>query len=231
MIGRRLFLLGSAIVWLIVLALIVITAVGRLSVPPWGNISGDDRSPEIAGSVEIGEQFTAPFPGLYRIEVALDASSAQNAEAVTFQLQDTSSESNILATSEFRTTDIKEAAAYSIEFSPIRDSAGRTFTFSLTSPHSSPGGAVSAYYDPDSVLEGANATLSGQAVSGNLKFRTFYSLRTRDKVDLLLAKMAAGRPYLLGTKAFYAGLALAYVIVLGIFLWYVTQAILEDERT
>ena len=73
--------------------------------------------------------------------------------------------------------------------------------------------------------------MNGQAVGGNLKFRTFYSLRTRDKVDLLLARMAAGRPYLLGTKGFYVGLAIAYGIVLGIFLWYVAQTILEDERT
>jgi hypothetical protein len=80
-------------------------------------------------------------------------------------------------------------------------------------------------------LEGASATLNGQAVDGNLKFRTYYSLRTRDKVDVLLTRMAAGRPYLLGSKGFYAGLAVAYVIVLGIFLWYVAQTILEDERT
>ena len=231
MTGRRLFLLGSTVVWLIVLALIVITALDRLSVPPWGNISGDSRSPEIAGSVEVGQQFIAPFPGLHRIEVTLDPASVQNTQATTLRLQAEPAGPNTLAVGEFRTGDIQKEVPYGLEFPPIVDSAGRTFTFSLESPQSSPGDAVTAHYDPDSSLEGASATLNGQAVSGNLKFRTFYSLRTRDKVDLLLARMAEGRPYFLGTKGFYAGLAVAYVIVLGIFLWYIAQAILEDERT
>ena len=230
MMGRRIFLVGSGAVWLIVLAVIVITAVDRLSVPPWGNISGDDRSAEIAGSVEAGQQFTAPFPGLHRIEVILDPSSVQNAQPATFRLRDEPAGPNTLAFGEFRTGDIQEKVPYSLEFPPIRDSAGRTFFFSLESPQSSPGDAVTAHYNPDSFLQGANATLNGRAVSGNLKFRTFYSLRTRDKVDLLLVRMAAGRPYLLGTKGFYIGLAVAYVMVLGIFLWYVAQSILEDER-
>jgi hypothetical protein len=43
--------------------------------------------------------------------------------------------------------------------------------------------------------------------------------------------MAAGRPYVLGTKGFYVGLAVAYIIVLGIFLWQTVLAILEDERS
>jgi hypothetical protein len=88
---------------------------------------------------------------------------------------------------------------------------------------------VTVHYDPDSVINGAGAYSSDQALSGNLKFHTFYSLRTRDKIELLLARMPAGRPYRFGTKGFYVGLAVAYIIVLGAFLWQTAQAILEDE--
>ena len=229
--GRRLFLLASAIVWLIVLVLIVVAAVDRLSVTPWGNISGDERSAEIVGSVKVGQQFVAPLPGLYRIDVTLDPDLVQNPRPAVFRLQDGTDSTNSIAIDEFLTGDVKENSPYSLEFPPIQDSAGRSFEFSLESPQSSPGDALTAQYAPDSVLKGASATLNGRAVGGNLKFHTYYSLRTRDKVELLLTRMAAGRPYILGTKAFYAGLAVAYVIVLGIFLWYIAQTILEDERT
>ena len=150
--GRRLFLLGSAAVWLSVLVLIVITAVGRLSVPPWGNISGDDRSAEIAGSTQVGQQFIAPFPGLYRVEVTLDPAGVQNPQPVTLRLQDEGSGANPLASGTFRTSDIGEGTPYGIEFPPIQDSAGRAFVFSVESPKSTPGDALTAHYDSGSVL-------------------------------------------------------------------------------
>lgn len=226
--GRRIFLLGSVVVWLMILAFIVIGALNGLSVPPWGNISGDGRSAEVAGPVQVGQQFVAPYSGLYRIEVTLEPASVESNLPITFRLDGQSPSSGPLAVGQFHTGDVVAGAPYGIEFPPIRDSAGKTFSFSLDSPQSTPGDAVTAHYDPDSALDGASATLNGEAISGNLKFRTFYSLRTRDKADLLLEKMAAGRPYFLGSKGFYAGLSVAYLIVLGIFLWHVAQAILED---
>lgn len=227
--GRRIFLLGAFVVWVMILAFIVISALNSLSVPPWGNFSGDDRSAEVAGPVQIGQQFVAPYPGLYRIELTLDPASVQSSQPVTFRLDSQSQSSSPLAVDQFYTGDLLAGVPHGIEFPPIRDSAGNTLTFSLDSPQSTPGNAVTAHYDPDSALDGASATLNGEPVSGNLKFRTFYSLRTRDKLGLLLEKMAAGRPYFLGSKSFYAGLAGAYLIVLGIFVWYIAQSILEDE--
>jgi hypothetical protein len=201
----------------------------RLSVPPWGNPSGDDRTEEVAGSAQIGQQFIAPYPGLYRIEVTLDPAAVASDQPITWQLTARPSVPYVLAAGEFNTGDVQEGEPYSLEFLPIRDSEGQTFFFSLASPDSTPGDAVTVHYDPNSSIEGASAYANGQAIQGNLKFSTSYSLRTRDKIGLLLARMAAGRPYLLGTKGFYVGLAVAYVIVLGVFLWQTAQVILEDE--
>lgn len=229
MTGRRLFLLGSTVVWLAILALIVMSSMDRLSVPPWGNVTGDNRSPEIAGPIEVGQQFTAPYPGLYRIDVTLDPATVQNAHPVSVQLKAEPSAPRAVAVGKFDTRDVQQGVPYSFEFPAVRDSEGRTFSFSLESPQSAPGDAITAHYAPDSVVDGAHAYLNGLPVSGNLKFRTFYTLRTRDKVELLLARMAEGRPYLFGSKGFYVGLTMAYIIVLGIFLWQISQAVLEDE--
>jgi hypothetical protein len=226
--GRRLFLLGATAVWLTILALIVKMSLDRLSAPSWGNQIGESRSEEIAGPVQVGQTFTAPYPGLYRIEVALDPNAVQSSHPVTFQLKTEPSAADALATSEFSTADVRKDVPFSFEFAPVRDSQGRTFIFLLESPEAEPGDALTAYYGPDAILRGASAYSNGQAVSGNLEFRTFYTMRTRDKVGLLLARMADGRPYLFGTEVFYIGLAVAYAVALGIFLWQIAQAILED---
>lgn len=229
--GRRLFLLVSMLVWLAIVAFIVIASMDRLSVPPWGNPSGDGRTEQIAGPLQVGQQFTAPYPGLYRIEVTLDPGAVTTAQPITLQLRAGPSASQVLAVAEFSTGDVREEKPQSLEFAPIQGSEGRTFFLSLESPDSAPGNAVTAHYDPDSILSGATAYSNGQSIDGNLKFRTFYSLRTREKLWLLLDRMAEDRPYLFGTRGFYVGLAVTYVIVLGIFLWQIAQAILEDEGT
>jgi hypothetical protein len=120
---------------------------------------------------------------------------------------------------------------YTTQFAPLRDSQGQTYYFELASPNPVGGHALAAYYDPDSALDGASAYVGGQPVEGDLKFLTFYTLRTRDKVWLLLKRMSEGRPYLLGTGGFYIGLALIYALVLCIFLWYTARAIVEDNSS
>jgi hypothetical protein len=52
---------------------------------------------------------------------------------------------------------------------------------------------------------------------------------TPHKANLLLDRMAASRPYLLGTEGFYMALAGAYVLVLGVFLVRAAQTILREQ--
>ena len=80
----RLFLLGSTIVWGIAIAVMIKSSVDRLSVPPWGNPVGDDRSPAIADGTQVGQRFVAPYPGLYRIEVWLDPAAVSGPYPLAF---------------------------------------------------------------------------------------------------------------------------------------------------
>jgi hypothetical protein len=216
-------------VWGLAIALLVIVSVDRLSVAPWGNPRGELLSPEVQGQVCVGQKFTAPFPGLYRIDVMLERASARHDHLVTVHLKADPTATADLWTSSFRTSDLQEGVPYSIEFGPMRDSKGRTYYFCLESPDSVPGDAIAVRYSPDSVLENAGAYLNDQPVAGNLTFYTYYTLRTRDKVDLLLTRMAEGRPYWFGTKGFYVGLAATYILLVAVFLWQVAQAVLEKE--
>jgi len=119
---------------------------------------------------------------------------------------------------------------FGFAFEPIRDSAGQSYYFFLESPQPAPGQAVAVLYGPEAVLEGAGAYLNGQPLAGNLRFHSYYSLRTRERIDLLLTRMAAGRPYFLGAKGFYVGLALVYGLLVAIFVIQVARAMLAEAE-
>jgi hypothetical protein len=230
MTKRRLFLVGTAIVWAFLLAIVAVTALNQVSAPPWGNPIGDGLPVEVAGDARVGQQFVAPYPGLYRISLALDRAASASAQPVSFHLKSDVAAGEDLWTATFSTGDVQGNTPYVFEFEPLRDPSDRSYYFYLSSPDSTPGEAIAARYNPDAMLEGATAVLDGEPVTGNLQFHTFYALRTRDRVDLLLTRLAQGRPYLLGAKGFYVGLAIVYALFLLTFLYQVARAMLHEAE-
>jgi hypothetical protein len=173
------------------------------------------------------------LPGLYRIEIVLARATAHSGNRITIHLKDDPDSAQDLWTTSLDTLEVQDGIPYGFDFEPIRDSKGRTYYFYLESAGSLPGDAVAVYHSPHATLEGASAYLNHQPIAGNLQFRTYYSLRTRDRIVLLLTRMSEGRTHVLGTKGFYLGLSVAYALVLGTFLWLVARAALEapEERT
>lgn len=230
MTRRYVLFAGLMALWLLALGIVAKTAIDKITVPPWGNPIGDRLSVEIAGGTQVGQQFTAPWPGLYGIQVMLDQATATEAREITFHLKTSPSAATDLWVSSFSSGDVQASTPFYIEFAPLRNSQGQTYYVYLESATSTSGNAIAARYSPDAVLDGASAYLNAQPSPGNLQFHTFYSLTTREKVDLLLTRMAQGRPYFLGTKGFYVGLALVYALVLSAFVLYVGKIILEEQE-
>jgi hypothetical protein len=229
-IRRRLFLAGTLIVWLAVLALIGRTAVNSLSIPSWGNAVRGGPPPEVTRDTQVGQRFTAPLPGLYRIELELMEATASTSRQVVFHLKDSPDADEDLWTTYLDSAEIQKGKPYSFEFPAMLDSERQTFYFYLESPDSVAGDAVAVRYGPNSRLDGATACLNHQPVPGNLAFQTYYALSAWEKADLLLGRMAEGRPYMLGTKGFYVGLAIVYAIVLAAFLMRIAAAILNEAK-
>lgn len=229
MIWRRLLYAGVVVLWAVSLVLVAKSALDRLPIEPWGNPIGGD-SMAVAGETRVGQSFVAPLPGLYRIEVVLDRATAGSTQPITFHLKSDPTAEQDLWTATFSSADVQSGTAYSIEFPVRRDSKGRAYYFYLDSPESTPGEAVTVRYSPAAVLDGASAYLNDRPVAGDLQFHTFYSLRTRERLDLLLSRMAEGKPYLLGVKGFYVGLGLVYAAVLCAFLLQVARVILTEQE-
>jgi len=76
-------------------------------------------------------------------------------------------------------------------------------------------------YSPNATLKDAIARNNGVEIGGQVQFRIHSTLRTRDRADLLLSRMAEGRPYLWGSPALYTVLGITYALALGILLFVV----------
>lgn len=230
MTGRRAIAMVMAVLWLVALTLVIKAGVDRLNAPPWGNAVAGDLSPEVAGDTQVGQAWRAPLPGLYSIELFLQPPALPARQPLTFHLRAGVDAGPDLWTATIDPEQILAGVPYAVEFEPLRDSKAKTFYFYLESPESGPGEAVKAVYGPESELEGGSAYVNGQEVPGNLAFQTHYTLRTREKVDLLLERMALGRPYFLGTKGFYLGLAVVYGLLLLLLIWRVAGRIASEDR-
>jgi hypothetical protein len=225
---RHLFIIGSTALWLMGLALIVKASLDQTSAPPWGNPRGDNLLTAIGEGSQVGQRFTAPLPGLYRIQIGLAGDMAGDMQPIAFHLKKDPADAEDLWSASLSEGSAQANRLSDVAFPPLRDSMGQTYYFYLESTNTTAEEAIAARYNPDARLEGAGAYLNGQPVTGNLQFLTHYTLRTRDKAALLLSRMAEGRPYLLGTERFYIALAAAYILALGAFLIRAAQVILRE---
>ncbi len=221
---RPLFYVITAGLALVVLALVAKIALDRLSAPPWGNPTAGGEPISLAGGTQVGQDFVAPLPGLYRIEVALEPAPGGSGQTVAFHLKEDPSAPQVLWTATLAGDEIGAGALHGFEFPPQRNAQGRRYYFYLEVLEEAPSGAPAVGYNPSAFLDEASAHVNGEPIAGNLHFQTYYTLRTRDKVGVLLSRMAQGRPYMLGTPGFYVVLAVVYGLVLGLFVVQVARA-------
>lgn len=215
--------------WLVALAIVAKSALDRLEIAPWGNPMSDSVSAPVAGAARFGQLFVAPMPGLYRIEVSLVSGGDGAAGALIFHLRAEPSASEDLVTIEVSPAQIEAGTPLAFEFEPIRDSIGRRFFFFLESPEMEPEQAPRVLYSPGAALEGANAYFDGQPLAGSLTFHSYYLLGWWDRANLLLSRLTEGRPYFLGSKAFYLVLAAFYALALGAFLYKVGEQVVRES--
>jgi len=212
------------------LGMVVIAAVDRLPAQSLGHPLRGHSSIPVAGDARVGQQFTAPLPGLYRIQITPARAAIAGAGPITFHLQTNPAAADDLWTAQLDPAHVQEGLPYDIEFPQLRDSRGQTYYFYVESASSTPDNAIALYYDPLSSLDGASAYLNGQPTAGNLQFNTFYTPSMPDQIETLLDRLAQGRPAWFGNRAFYAGLALAYILVLGILVLQIAQAALGKQK-
>ena len=85
---KRFLVFGSLLaVWLLVVGFVAKSAVDRLSAPPWGNPSGGATTLMLVDDTRIGQTFTAPLPGLHRIDLLLEVETIEPGAQIAIELR------------------------------------------------------------------------------------------------------------------------------------------------
>lgn len=129
---------------------------------------------EITGNVTVGQTFLAPYSNLHAIEILLATYNRVNTGGVVFHLRSTPLSTVDLYSINMPVDKIKNNKFCLFSFDPIKDSKGRSFYFFIDSPNSTPGNAITIWYNKKDAYSDGQAYENGLPLSGDLAFRAHF---------------------------------------------------------
>jgi hypothetical protein len=149
----------------------------------------------------FGQTFTPQYDGLYRIDLYTATYARENTHPVIFRICPAPAcggedgEGAELVRLELPAAEISNSGPTVITFPPLANTAGRTLYFSVESPGSTPGDAVTIYRHEQDVYPGGEMFVDGQPTGGDIAFiaytqetftladiwNDFYSRASQDK--------------------------------------------------
>lgn len=185
---------------------------------------------ELVGGATVAQSLTAEYGGLTEVAVRLGTYERENEGELVFRLDGPQMTGTITRT--VMMAELEDNVYEAFEFSPIQDSAGQGFTFTLESPGADAGEAVTVWGTEEDVYPDGEATLRGLYQGkevADLTFRLRYEPPLFAKVDLFVERLAAGKPSLWGDRGLYVVLGGAYVaLVYALFVSAVGQDEVEE---
>jgi hypothetical protein len=190
---------------------------------------------EFHGSLKVGQSFVASQPGLCRIALLVAKRGRTNHSPVVFHLKKGAEATADLSTVTINashledvTTMVRRPYVYqSLSFSPIPDSAGKTFHFWVESSQSPADDPLLIRYQTGDVYPEGVMSIDGQAVSGDLAFKAYYAKGLLSNATLLLERLVEHRPFPWGSKAFYVAIFVVYLVLFaGLVQWISSNQIL-----
>ncbi len=227
MSNKQAYLLSLGLI--VALLLITRSSLERIDFQTEGQLESGARAGEIRGPITIGQTFTAPYNGLYRIDVLMATYARENTKDVIFHLRsDRESESDLFQIN-INGREIEDDRFRSFRFSPIGDSEGKSYYFFFDSPESVPGDAVTVWGTTKDTYAEGQAFRNHRPGQGDLTFLTYYKPGFMEKVSILLDRLAQNKPLFWGDKRFYLLLALLYLSLFGLF-WVTVIGRLASEK-
>ena len=202
---------------LIGLALILIKGIDLLGYEGqpvnWYQLPVSDQF-EIKGNLTIGQTFTAPRNGLNRIDVVLRTFNRRNTQDVTFYLKQSIESPDIIYQETFNASGVWNNQWRTFEFSPIPDSAGKSYFFYFASPDSTAGNAITVGGAEGDFYGSGSAYLGPAVAPADLAFRTYYGLSLSEKLSILPQRIVEDKPSIWGDIRFYLLLLILYGLIL-----------------
>jgi peptidoglycan/LPS O-acetylase OafA/YrhL len=162
--------------------LILISLLGMISLMPtdggqiWQEVTTQPVG-EILGNMTIGQTFIAPYSNLHAIEIALATYKRVNTKEVIFHLSSAPSSASDLVTIKLSGDKITDNQYHRFSFDPIADSKGRSFYFFVESPNSTPGNAITIWYNEKDAYKEGQAYENGSPIPGDLAFKALSTSR------------------------------------------------------
>lgn len=218
----------------IVVTLVSSTILGALLVGNWifnGAIGWiwlsqplfEQPTPEILGTEEVGQSFTADCQNLYRVDLLFATFQRQNTAKVAFHLQTDGWGNQDLVTINVNASHLDDKTYYAFRFPPLKDSAGKRFLFYVESPQAKPGNAIGIWYQPADVYEEGTAYINGSAIEGDLAFRVYCKRGVLETLETILERMAQKKTLFWGNKWFYVVVFSLYLILFGALVYAISQ--------
>jgi hypothetical protein len=182
---------------------------------------------ELHGPLQVGQSLVAPRPGLCRVALLLARKGRTNRSPVVFHLREGAEATADLATVTIHASDLEDVTTMvrrpyvyqSFSFSPISDSAGKTFYFWIESPQSLADDPVLIRYQAGDVYPEGAMSIDGSAISGDLAFKAYYAKGFLSNVALLLERLVEHKPFPWGSKVFYAAIFVVYLMLFAGLVW------------
>jgi hypothetical protein len=186
---------------------------------------------EFHGRLKVGQSFVASRPGLCRVALLLARKGRTNRSPVILHLREGAEATADLATVTIKashledvTTMIRRPYVYqSFSFSPIPDSAGKTFYFWVESPQSPADDPLLVRYQAGNVYPEGAMSIDGSAIDGDLAFRAYYTKGFLANGAMLLERLVEHRPFPWGNKAFYVAIFIVYLVLFTGLVWIVSS--------
>jgi hypothetical protein len=213
------WLLGWAVIT-VFLALMGLAILERQNLSPTSQPLFNEMV-EFHGPLKVEQSFVASQPGLYRVALLLARQGPTNRSPVVFHLKEGAEATADLATVTIHASHLEDVTTMarrpyvyqSFSFSPIPDSAGKTFSFRVQSPQSPADDPLLVRYQAGDVYPEGAMSIDGSAIDGDLAFRAYYTKGFLGNAALLLERLVEHRPFPWGSKAFYVAILVVYLML------------------
>jgi hypothetical protein len=128
---------------------------------------------EINSITTVGQTFIAPGDDLCAIRVMLFRGAIQERRDITFSLKEEGREEVLRQINMPNVRISTDISRYFFIFPPIRNSLGKEYTFSFSSPSLPTGNGVSLWYEPTDSYSSGKMYVNSKPGSGDLNFTTY----------------------------------------------------------
>lgn len=192
---------------------------------------------ELLDGHTFGQTFALQYDGLYRVDLYTATYARKNTHPVIFRVRPSppaplptpgEGSTDDLVRLELSPGEISNSGPTVITFSPLADTSGRTLAFSIESPGSVPGDAITVYRQEEDIYPGGQMFIDGQPTGGDIAFIAY----TQETFTLtgvwndFRSRASQEKPFLI----FYGSLLVLLLLALVVVLIGPSRKRMVDER-